>query len=78
MPGSRHRGRDISEAENLTLSSLRQFTRAGCLSCLQEQQAARQFAGSLQVKAPHLEAPIAALSGGRTRSTPREVQQFTP
>ncbi len=54
----------LSVRQNLTLSTLLEFTRAGCLSFAREERAARQMAADVRLRAPSLDAPMWALSGG--------------
>jgi erythritol transport system ATP-binding protein len=50
--------------QNMTLSSLAQFCRAGCLSTAKERQRAQALAGDLRIKARSIRSPIGSLSGG--------------
>jgi erythritol transport system ATP-binding protein len=55
---------DLSVRENATLSTLGRLAPYGYLSPAAEARAAQPFVDALRVKAPSLDAPITALSGG--------------
>jgi ribose transport system ATP-binding protein len=50
--------------ENVTLPSLASYARFGLIDHTAEENAARRTASDLTVKAPSIEVPVAALSGG--------------
>ena len=54
----------LSVMQNMTLASLHRLGRLGCLSPSRERQATQQLAADVQLKAPSIDAPVTALSGG--------------
>jgi len=54
----------LSVRENLTLPALASYARAGLIARRVEAEAARRITGTMQVKTPSIEAPVATLSGG--------------
>ena len=54
----------LSVLQNMTLSSLDRLGRFGWVSRAREVEAGRQLSGDVLLKAPGLDAPVAALSGG--------------
>jgi ABC-type sugar transport system ATPase subunit len=56
--------RDLGVSANMTLSNLREFSRAGFFDHGRERAAASEMARRLSVNAPSLSAPVEQLSGG--------------
>lgn len=67
MPADRGREgvlKDFSIRENLTVSSLNQFSSKGLISGRVERERVQQMARDVTIKAPSIETPVSALSGG--------------